>query len=355
MTVADATLQLTRSQLSTFAPVLARLEEDCVTRLGIERPAFVVERVLSRHYSETLQLLVNSPAAEARRVFVKIARSDSNPAEREETSRRVAWAFETMARLYQAMAVAPGLSVVRPLACYPEHLAIVTEGARGVTLLHLLETRARWWPSRHTLQQLSHSVARIGEWMQQFQRVTSADTSSLSLSEMRAYIDDRLRLLVDIPKAAFSADDRRRLLNAFDAIAERVEADAIPSVLAHADFALGNVLVDGGDIVVLDFAAPARGARYHDVSHLFMQLDLLNAKPQFRPSVTRRLQEALLEGFDPGLRESEPLFQLLLFQHVACHYLGLARSSGGPAQRTFEWHLQRRHRRWLNRFAADAT
>ena len=161
-----------------------------------------------------------------------------------------------------------------------------------------------------------------------------------------------MNLLAASPRSGLSLADREGVLQAFDVRASRLRGRVLAEVPVHADLNLGNVIVSGENVVVLDFTTPVSGSTYHDVAHLHMQLDLLTAKPKFRPRVTKLLQRSLVEGFQPTLDATDPLFELLTMQHVVCHLLGLVRTEASPAVRLYNGHIQRRHRRWLRRFVS---
>ena len=97
----------------------------------------------------------------------------------------------------------------------------------------------------------------------------------------------------------FSSDDRLAVLNHIQALGAQIAPQDLKEVAVHSDLALGNILVSDGRIVVLDFAMSKLGTRLHDLTRLYVQLDLLAVKPRFSSRVVRRLQQALLNGFDP--------------------------------------------------------
>jgi hypothetical protein len=90
-----------------------------------------------------------------------------------------------------------------------------------------------------------------------------------------------------------------------------------------------------------------RGSLMQDISRLYVQLDLMRAKPQFRPTVIRELQDALLRGFDPELTAARPLFRIMLLRHHLNHLVTLVvRREKLPAA-LYNAHLRAVHRRWI--------
>jgi aminoglycoside phosphotransferase (APT) family kinase protein len=213
-----------------------------------------------------------------------------------------------------------------------------------------LERRARWWPGPSTRAQLIRDCERIGAWLRAFQSATPVDHLE-DLLATREYIDVRLKRLVDNTRARFSSEDRLAVLRAVDLCAAAVTPQERRSVAAHADFAMGNILIDGSRVTVLDFAMGANGLRLHDLSHLYMQLDLLAMKPYFRRQTVSALQRALLAGYGDADAHADPLFRILLTQHRACHYLGLAERPGAALEGLYNARLARAHLAQLRRFA----
>jgi Ser/Thr protein kinase RdoA (MazF antagonist) len=286
-------------------------------------------------------------------VYVKVTRPARDGAEeRDRLARRVVNDYQVTKRLYESMPRDRGFSVVRPLACFPEHLALVTEEARGVTLLRLLESNAAWWPGREAMGRLERVFSRVGEWLSAFQRIPVEHADDhVTIERLPEYIDVRLTRLADHPGAGFSASDRRSVRDAIAARLRAVSPGEGAAVAIHGDVALGNILADGDDIVVLDLVMTTRGTRYHDLAQVYMQLELMTFKPQFRRSVIDRLQSALLEGYAAGTSPGGALFEVMRALHTTNHYLGLVVRPAGLAERLYNSRIERRHLSWLRQFA----
>jgi hypothetical protein len=241
---------------------------------------------------------------------------------------------------------------VRPIACYVDHLAIVTEQADGETLLTHLQSLARWFPAAGTRNQLAETLSRVGGWLRAFQAIEPCVTR-VALADLRAYVDLRLQRLV--ASCVFSELQRQQILLHLETLGEQVRSTELANVLVHSDFALGNILVSGRRIVVLDLAMAQHGSSLHDISRLFLQLDVLRAKPQFRPAMVRLLQDALLRGFDETLKPTRPLFRYLLMLHRVNHLgtLSLVRDPfpGSVVSRR----VRRLHQLWIDRELQNGT
>jgi hypothetical protein len=260
---------------------------------------------------------------------------------------RVAGEFSTTSRIHGLMRQCPGAGTIKPVAYFPDELVIVTEEAAGQTLTEVLESAA-WRPQPEVVKSLEQTMERVGAWIRSFQEVTPVE-GRFSLRGMRDYLDARLMKLVR-NSARFDAANRRAVLAAFDQISARVAEPALDLVSIHADLAPGNILIDGGNVTVLDFARSSVGGRCHDVSRMYTQLTFLCAKPKFTRRVISRLQQALLRGFDPALLHEEPLFQIFCLQHTITHYTRLTLNRASLPRRIYHWHVRRQHRRWLDAF-----
>ena len=334
-----------------FLPVLGHLTSESRRYFGAPDVSLEPVAVFARPFSDVLQVrIVNAQSRP--HAFVKRFKL-REPVEmwRTELRRRVGREFETCQRVHEALSGAPGLSAVRPIACFADDFIIVTEQVPGRTLGAILEERAAWYPAAETVEDLSLVLERIGSWIRTFQ-AAMPQAGRISLDDVRCYLDERLKAIVGSPASGFSELDRRSVLRYFDETAATVERDELREATTHADFCPANVLVHERDVAVIDFDRATSGCRYLDVARMFTQLEFLQAKPKFRPDVVGRLQSALLRGFDPGLDPAKPLFRLMVLQHTVCQFKKLAQRRVASPRLAWVWYLRRRHRNWLRSLAA---
>jgi Ser/Thr protein kinase RdoA (MazF antagonist) len=189
-------------------------------------------------------------------------------------------------------------------------------------------------------------MATLGRWIRVFQ-TTNPSAGSLTTDGLRRYIDHRLEQLVRHAGRGFTQNDRTRLLRHIELLGQQIAAEELREVTVHSDMSLGNILVSGRRVVVLDFAMVRHDSTLHDVAKVFLQLDLLRVKPQISGRVIRELQEALLEGFEPSLRVDKPLFRLVMLIHRVNHLTGLTVHSAPIAEFLYNRVVCRQHRRWI--------
>jgi Phosphotransferase enzyme family len=326
-----------------FDSVLERLRAESLRHFAAASVRVEPRRVLVRPFSQVMEVEIDA-GGRTTSAFVKILKPRLHGAqELEATRRNITREFDTTARMHARFASHAGLSTARPIACYPELLAMVTERVEGVSLLQRLSS-VRGFPSPASIEALTLTLRKVGTWLSTFQAIDALD-GTVSLDQLRTYLDRRLQPLAD--GGVIGADVRTRLLRYFDQLAAQISASDLQAVPVHADFTPENVIIRDGDVTVLDFTMAKRGTRYLDLAHMWMYLDRLKARPWFRPAVVDALTTALVAGFDPQLQTDRPLFQLQRLEHVVCHLRQMQESPPALATRLYAEFLRRRHLSWL--------
>jgi hypothetical protein len=311
----------------------------------------IVERI-HRPFSELARVRVDC-GSETTYAYVKRFKPKAAGEEQWLLTRdRVRRDYETSLRMLQSVKGYDGVRAVRPIACFPQELVLVTEELSGETLGAILERSARGYPGRGELAHLARVLERVGEWIRIFQG-DQPKPRTFSLEAMREYLDVRLRKIVASPNDRFSQADSENVLAWFDSCAALVPASDRIEVPVHADVCPANILVDGTTVGGIDFAMASTGGLYLDVARMFTQLEFLKAKLSFRPSVVATLQSALLRGFDPHLRPDRPFFRLFVLQHTVTQFLKLTLRPGRSTARLWNWHVRRRHGHWLRALMSE--
>lgn len=349
---ARSTVEMPIPDAGPVSAALARLVEDWQQVSGYRPRQVTVLQRLSRPYSELARVRIDHEGGPTT-VYVKVARPRRAGAGEVEFMRaRVAKDYEVTRRTYAALPVSAGLTAVRPIACYPEHLTLVTEETAGTPLLVCAEAGLVRWAGGASRQAVVRQVGRVGQWVRAFQQAMPS-AEALSFDDLREYTDLRLARLAAHPEAAFTHRDRTGVLAALERDFSRVSAGDAQAVTTHSDFALGNVLVADERVIVLDFAMAASGAKYDDLAHLWMQIGLLRLKPTFHAGAVQSAGAALLAGFESADLAEAPLFRAMLARHVACHYLGLVERPAALPERVFNRWVAWHHLQWLRRYAEE--
>jgi hypothetical protein len=325
---------------------LDRLREDAVAHFGTREIQFIRLAYEERPFSRLLRVGIcrHGAGTPDEFIFVKLFKPKEHDGGVEKMRARVAHDFEVSRRIFEALHTPEGAGAVRPIACYVDQLAIVSEQAHGITLAAHLNQHARWFLTPVATDSVAGTLAAVGRWLRQFQSIEPRD-AHVHLPDLRAYIDIRLQRLV--ANHATAGAFRQRVLDHLDRLAAQVPPAELADVIVHADLAPGNILIADGRVVVLDFAMVQRGSALHDISRLYLQLDILRAKPAFRPAVIQALQRALLEGYDPTLTVARPLFRYLSILHRVNHLATLSLARERFPAGMMSGVVRRLHRRWI--------
>lgn len=259
---------------------------------------------------------------ESRVVFIKRYRNLKNkPAE--VYRQKVEKEHQNALYWYQKFAGSAQFRVVKPVLAIPEQFISVTEESRGENLFQLVLKQARYFPSPATLRRLTHCLRNTGAWLRYKHAIFWEPGETYSPESLTEYMDVRLKILAEDPRRGFDPVLRERVLAFMTQQKNRFTADELLVSLSHSDFNPGNILLDGDVVTVLDFGRLVKESYLLDLSKLYFQLQLLTCKLQYRSSVIRQLQRALLEGFGDPRADQRRIFRCLMIRHILTHLNGI--------------------------------
>jgi len=326
---------------------------------------FQIVRHLVRPYSNVYRLQLVAPAA--RFVYVKMltpgAKFERNS---EKYLTRLATEFNAARRLQIALQSEAEIAVIKPLAYFPEWLAIITEEAAGVTLADLINREGRFWPAAEKLEQLTKHCRRAGQALAAMQTVT-AETARFDPAELLDYIDERLQRLVKSRETPLSATDRQRIVKFLEQTIPAVPVQQLGLCGTHGDYAPFNVLATAEKITVADFTMFKAGSVYNDLTYFYHRLEGYLHKPVFRPSTIRGLQDAFTAGYNEAMGKSKSrpgnddlLFKVFWIKHIVNNYSAIMRRRVVNKGKTPSWpvqlfnrHVFQRYNRCLQQFCYE--
>ncbi len=314
-----------------FGPVIDELRRNAAAHFGVPNVEIEPLRRIEGPYSNVLRVAVHAGPAQSH-AYIKVFKPRGNsPEDRARVERFLLREFGAATTLHQGLAGERDLGALRPIACLPEHRAIVTAEVSGTPFADVL--------LRSPATRVSEIAARIGRWVRAYQDV-AATGGEIELDERRRYVDDRLRLLVP---AILDEQERLDVLDRLDRLSIAIGWASVPAVAIHADLTPTNVLVGAdGRVTVLDFTMAKTGTRLHDLAHMYFHLDRFVRHHPSRRDAGTRAKRALLEGYDPSLTPGDPLFQLMLWQHAVCHVAMLAERRPIVGRIVQRWLIRRR-------------
>lgn len=339
--------------LHRLAPVIAAIEREAAGWFGGPIDAVTPEHHVERPSSDQLLLRVRTRSRTAG-VSVRVWRvTDERGQDRRRVEERVRREFQVTLDCWHAFHGAASIGCPRPLAYFPEHLAIATEEAPGRPLGELLERVLLPFASKADRQLLDCACQGLAAWLRQFQRAGNGETSA-DPSALTEYIDTRLRRLVANPLSGFTAEDRLRVLLVAAWLIGRLQPSEFVEVPIHGELSPMNICADPAQLTVLDCSSDRRGLVLHDLASVYMHIGLFGSDHRYSASLIRGVQRKVLHAFDDTLHPQRPAWRVALLVNVVNHYALLAAQRTPSVATLSDWRVMRRHRSWLRRLEGAA-
>ena len=288
----------------------------------ISRPSSEVIKVeLQRHNSEPTHVVVKlfkpkKISVDAIKILKAKVRND----------------FEVTRRFFEAFKNYADYSTAEPVMCLPDMLAVVMKESQGRNLRDLIAEKARLYPSKTTVHKLVEQCYRCGEWLRIFQGLTEQPIrDKLSVAHLIEDIDRRLKRLEGGEQ--INRGWRSRILRYLEKQAALVGELDLGLCGVHADFSPSNVLVNGNEVIVLDFTMYRVGSVYHDLTYFHRYFENFLHKPIFRSGTIAALQDSFLKGYGKTVNPASPIFRLFKMRHVICHLVGIVSFPVVPCMR----------------------
>ncbi|MBZ0168810.1 MAG: phosphotransferase [Kofleriaceae bacterium] len=222
--------------------------------------------------------------------------------------------FETLSYLHERFRRVPGCAVVRPIALFPEEMAVVTEVAEGNNLHDLIKRKAGPWCGGSEVEALKAHCLASGVWLRHFQEFTAQQRqAALPMSKILEQVTADLEVCVQmgLPRAvAFS------LLTLCEEQLRTVEGRKVPVVGEHPDFQPDNILLSPAGVTVLDFTNFQYGSAYNDVGRFLASLDFLRKNPLYSRERIHTLKAAFLEGYGWSRNEMDAGLTAYLIRYM---------------------------------------
>ncbi|WP_337286648.1 phosphotransferase [Candidatus Methylomirabilis sp.] len=198
---------------------------------------------------------------------------------------------------------------MKPIALFPEDMAVVTEEVEGDNLHDLIKRKAGLWHASSEVEALKAHCRASGVWLRHFQEFT-AQQRRAALPAGR--ILERLRTDLDVCVAMGLPESvSLESLRGCEEQLRSVEGLDVPVVGEHPDFQPDNILLSPAGVTVLDFTNFRYGSAYNDIARFLASLECLQKNPLYRPGTIRTLKAAFLQGY--GWSDSEMNAGLIVY------------------------------------------
>lgn len=307
-----------------------------------ERP-FSVQRVFR----------LEGPAGSVQ-VYVKLFKNAYNKSP-EKFAEAIQRDFDTNLFWYQKLAPLADFSTIRPLYCSLPLQGIITLESPGINLGELTVKQLRFRPSAETLKMLQtymHKAGRLLRIIQDF----PVEAAPYDLRRLIEDVDSRMREFVENPAGHFPRKLRDRILQFYQDNLPGVSSRELPVTYLHRDFMMGNLLVNGREIVVHDFSRITTGPGLHDLTRFYHHVELLKYKPIYAGAAVSLLQHAFLGGFGGQVGPNDLLFRFFLIRHYITHFKGLLKREKRPLKaRLYNRWVKTKHLENLWQLVGEAT
>ncbi len=246
------------------------------------------------------------------RIYVKAHKHPKSPPERVRKKARLE--FDTLSYLYERFRTVPRCSVVRPIAFFPEEIAVVTEEGEGKNLHHLIKAKASVWHGGSEIEVLKGYCRACGKWLRHFQELTFQERrEAIPVNNILDQLVANLEVCVQmgLPRIASSG-----LLRFYEDQLRRIEGREFPVVGEHPDFQPDNILVCPSGVTVLDFTSFQYGSIYNDVARFLVSVDFLSKNPFYSRARIHTLTAAFLQGYGWREKEMDPGLTVYLIRYM---------------------------------------
>ena len=261
--------------------------------------------------------------------------------------------YEVLSNLNNAFAGMSNISVVRPIAVFPEHMAIVTEEAPGPTLQHRLSRATRTWANRHESDKTRQSCYLAGKWLNEFQQMTYRGNQPFSADDLVHYCNVRLRDLGARPESGVDNSLQRKVTVHIEEMSRQATQQNNTVAGCHNDYAPHNIIAQDNRLYVLDLGFFNYDSTIYDVCRFWHRLETFKADLLVSNSRITEFQESFLMGYEHSVDRSACAFKLAEYRFILSSMCTLLKGRGRSfLKRQLDSYLYRRYLNWLKKECA---
>jgi len=289
---------------------------------------------------------------ERRSIYVKILIPGRG--ETEKIKEDVVKEYETLSRLYDGFSGMSHISVVRPVAVFPEYRAIATEEAPGPTLQHRLARATRPWASSHDSDKAGRCCYLAGKWLNKFQQLTYRGNGPFSAGDMVDYCNVRLRDLGSRPESGVNDSFRKKISGYIEEMSRQAAQQENTVAGCHNDYAPHNMIAQDNHLCVLDLGFFSYDSTIFDVCRFWHRLETFKADPLVSDRRITDYQESFLLGYGQRVDRGVSAFRLAECRFVLSSMCTLLKGSPRSfVRRQLDSHLYRTYLSWLKKECAN--
>lgn len=225
--------------------------------------------------------------------------------------------YQALQDLSRVFAPHPRLGVVKPVASMPEDLSLLMEESPGQKLDIVLARASRLFSRGEETNSSVSLCGLVGEWLRRFQSATvPAQPSTYDPTELLAYCDERLRIILSEPHAWVTRERSAAIRHHLERLVECLDPAELRVTGRQNDFRPDNMLTRDGEVVVLDFTGFTYGPPLYDFMKFWMRLEYLGFGPASAMSKIERMQRAFADGYEHPVNLRSPMARLLRLANI---------------------------------------
>jgi hypothetical protein len=247
--------------------------------------------------------------------------------------------YETIKALFNNSEMAQNnFFVPRPLDFFHDINAMLTEKIEGVSLSRLLKKENSLFASSDTISYLNSLMKDCGKFFKIYYGLNPVEKKSPLPENLFYELFGKIELHYEyLSSRAMIQKKTNEMFVKYidiDKAKDRINSHIFELVKHHGDPRVGNFIVNGNNITILDFNFKAYDNIIHsDISTYLMSLDILSLRPKnflFNFSNIKLFKEAFLKGYFTSLSEITALDWFLIYTCKISHTLGNFRAICEP-------------------------
>jgi len=238
--------------------------------------------------------------------------------------------YEMLKMLYEnSTMVERRYFVPRPFDHFDDVRTILIEKVEGTKLTGLIREENKIF-SRDSRTMLESFMKKCGDCLKIIHAITSTGKSVTLSSEIFHDLFHKIQTNYGylIGRNVIVNRIRETFQNLIEKAREKIKQTEFPLVRQHGDYYLGNILVRGEDLIILDFSFTRENIIYHDLSRFLISLDFLNPYPHnffFNFKNIHIFKKRFLEGYFAEVSDITNMDWLLLYlyniKNILRHWL----------------------------------
>lgn len=258
--------------------------------------------------------------------------------------------YELLCSLYDDYAGMSEISVVRPLAVFPEYGALVTEEAPGPTLQHRLARVTRILISDGYSNIAGKSCYLAGKWLNRFQQLTFKGNSSFLAGDIVNYCNIRLFDMAAKPVSGINKCLQKKISASIEEKSGQAMQQENKVAGCHNDYAPHNMIAQDNRLHVLDLGSFSYDSTIYDVCRFWHRLETFKAYPLVSSTRITDYQQKFLLGYGHSVDRNACAFKLAECRFVLSSMCSLLKGvSRSAIKGQVDSYIYRKYLGWLKR------